>query len=72
MVKPYLNQVGGEVENDVSLFTGGLNTYVDKAFLEADQMPYVMNMTMKRPPAIETRDKRGTIARTFTDHELNW
>jgi len=72
MVKPYLNQVGGEVENDVSLFTGGLNTYVDKAFLEADQMPYVMNMTMKRPPAIETRDMRATLANNFPDLKLHW
>ena len=39
MVKPYLNQVGGKVENDVNLFTGGLNTYVDKGFIDADQMP---------------------------------
>lgn len=62
MVKPYLNQVGGKVENDVNLFTGGLNTYVDKGFLEADQLPYVMNMTMWRPPMMCTRPSRITIA----------
>ena len=62
MVKPYLNQVGGKVENDVNLFTGGLNTYVDKGFIDADQMPYVMNMTMETPPAIKTRRARRTIA----------
>lgn len=62
MVKPYLNQVGGKVETDVSMFTGGLNTYVDKAFLEADQLPYVMNMTMKKPPMICTRPSRVSLA----------
>ena len=65
MVKPYLNQVGGEVDNDVSLFSGGLNTYVDKAFLEADQMPYVMNMTMGNAPQLRTRNSRRTLAGDF-------
>lgn len=65
MVKPYLNQVGGKVENDVNLFTGGLNTYVDKGFIDADQMPYVMNMTMYQPPMISTRPTRRTMAYGF-------
>lgn len=72
MVGLYLNQVGGKVDNDVSLFAGGLNTYTDKAFLEADQMPYVMNMTMRKPPAIETRKARGTLANLFSDEQLPW
>ena len=72
MVEPYLNQVGGKVDNDVSLFTGGLNTYTDKAFLEADQMPYVMNMTMRQPPAIQTRNSRMTLANYMTNQQLPW
>lgn len=62
MVEPYLNQVGGKITDDVSLFTDGLNTYTDKAFLEANAIPYVMNMTMERPPQIRTRRGRQTIA----------
>lgn len=62
MVEPYLNQVGGKVDNDVSLFTGGLNTYEDKAFLESNQMPYVMNMSMYKPPMMCTRPARKTLA----------
>lgn len=72
MVEPYLNQVGGKVNDDVSLFTGGLNTYTDKAFLESNQMPYVMNMTMRQPPAIQTRNSRMTLANYMTDQQLPW
>lgn len=68
MVKPYLNQVGGKVEDDVSLFSGGLNTYVDKAFLESNQLPYVMNMTMETPPGIQTRRSRTTLA-TYMEND---
>lgn len=62
MVGPYLNQLGGNVDDDVALFSGGLNTYVDKAFLESDQMPYVMNMQLGSAPGIVTRPSRNTIA----------
>ena len=72
MVEPYLNQVGGKVDNDTSLFTGGLNTYEDKAFLESNQMPYVMNMTMVQPPAIQTRSSRTTLANLFNPKKLPW
>lgn len=63
MVEPYLNQIGGKVDNDTSLFTGGLNHYTDKAFLEANQMPYVVNMTMGKPPRMTTRAGRMSIAK---------
>lgn len=66
MVKPYLNQIGGKVENDVGMFTGGLNTYTDKAFIEADQMPYVMNMTMTNPPMLRTRGSRRSLHERFS------
>ena len=69
MVKPYLNQVGGNVDDDVSLFSGGLNTYVDKAFLESDQMPYVMNMQLGRAPGIHARNPRVTIAKYMADNK---
>ena len=62
MVEPYLNRLGGNVEDDVSMFSGGLNTYVDKAFLEPDQMPYCMNMEIGNPPEIRTRASRTTLA----------
>lgn len=70
MVEPYLNQVGGKVDNDVSLFTGGLNTYQDKAFLESNQMPYVMNMSMYKPPMMCTRPARKTLI--TSGHGDNW
>ncbi len=66
MVRPYLDRIGGKLDNDVSLFTGGLNTYVDKAFLEPNQMPFVMNMTMVQPPKMETRPTRQSLAQYFT------
>lgn len=72
MVKPYLNQVGGKVDNDVSQFIGGLNAYQDKAFLDANEMPYVMNMQMYKPPMMSTRPSRVTWAGEFNDvAELN-
>lgn len=67
MVKPYLNQIGGVVDDDVSLFTGGLNSYEDKAFLEANQLPYVINMTMYKPPMMCTRPARRTLASYQSD-----
>ena len=69
MVRPYLDRIGGKVENDVSLFTGGLNTYVDKAFLDANQMPFVINMTMTQPPKMETRPTRLSLADYFPDKQ---
>ena len=69
MVKPYLNQIGGNVDDDVSMFTGGLNSYQDKAFLESDQMPYVMNMAMFNPPKLCTRPSRRTLALKMENHE---
>lgn len=60
--QPYLNQVGGKVNDDISTFDGGLNAYMDKAFLYANQMPYVMNMTMIKPPMVQTRTSRNTLA----------
>lgn len=69
MVRPYLNEVGGKVENDTSLFTGGINTYVDKAFLESDQLAYAMNLTMASPPGIETRGGRTTIAQHMENNQ---
>ena len=72
MVKPYLNKIDGEVDNDVSMFTGGLNTYVNKAFLEADQMPYVMNMTISQPPALRTRDARTSLSDKFPNKHYTW
>lgn len=62
MVKPYLNDVGGKVENDVNLFTGGLNTYVDKGFIDSNMMPFVKNMTIETPPELRTRKERTTLA----------
>ena len=61
MVKEYLNQVGGKLTDDVNMFTGGINTYMDKAFINPDQMPYCMNMTMYQPPMMCTRASRQTI-----------
>lgn len=62
MVKPYLNQVNGKVDTDTSLFTGGINTYQDKAFIEENQLAYSMNMTMYKPPMLCTRASREHVA----------
>lgn len=72
MVRPYVEGnlrksiIKSEVNDDINLFTGGLNTYVDKAFLEPNQMPYVMNLTMVQPPKMETRPTRQSLAQYFT------
>lgn len=65
MVKPYLDQVNGKVTDDVSTFSGGLNTYQDKGFLEETEMPYVMNMSMYKPPMLSTRQSRETLFQFF-------
>jgi hypothetical protein len=69
MVEPYLNQIGGKVDNDVNLFTGGLNTYEDKAFLEGNQMPYVLNMGMYKPPMMCTRPARISLATAMPNQQ---
>lgn len=61
MVKPYFEQINGKINDDTTLFTGGLNTYQDKGFIENDEMPYMLNMTMYKPPMLCTRQSRETI-----------
>lgn len=72
MVKPFLDQVNGRVTDDVNLFTGGLNTYVDKAFIEANQLPFCMNMTMQQPPCLETRAFRLSMAHYYEDEHYDF
>ena len=66
-MKPYLNQVSGKIEKDINLFTGGLNTYVNKAFIEDNQLSYAMNVGMYEPPKLSTRPSRLTLAWFFND-----
>lgn len=61
MTKEYLDQLNGYLNNDINTFSGGINTYMDKAFINPDQMPYCMNMTMWQPPMMCTRAKRRTL-----------
>ena len=72
MVEPYLNQVGGKVDGDVNFFSDGLNSYVDKAFIDKNAMPFVMNMTMCKPPMLTTRPPRGTIADLMGSGTIPW
>ena len=71
MVKSYLNQIGGKIENDINLFTGGLNTYINKAFIEDNQLSYVMNMGMYEPPKMSTRPSRLSLAWFFSEADRN-
>lgn len=64
MVKDYLNQINGRLTDDVNLFTGGLNTYSDKAFIQPYEMPYVMNLTSYKPPMMCTRESRKYLLKT--------
>lgn len=66
-MKPYLNQVSGKIEKDINLFTGGLNTYINKAFIEDNQLSYAMNVGMYEPPKLSTRPSRLTLAWFFDD-----
>lgn len=68
-MKPYLNQVSGKIEKDINLFTGGLNTYVNKAFIEDNQLSYAMNVGMYEPPKLSTRPSRVTLAWFFSNTE---
>ena len=61
MVKEYLDQINGKMSEDVNMFTGGLNTYMDKGFLNPDQLPYSINMTMYKPPMVCTRASRERV-----------
>ena len=66
-MKPYLNQVSGKIDKDVNLFTGGINTYVNRAFIEDNQLSYAMNVGMYEPPKLSTRPSRLTLAWFFQD-----
>ncbi len=73
MVSPYIDGslrksiVKSQIADDASFLNGGLNTYNDKAFIEANQMPYVMNMTMYKPPMICTRQSRESLQQYIAD-----
>lgn len=69
-MKPYLNQVSGKIEKDVNLFTGGLNTFVNKAFIDDNQLSYAMNVGMYEPPKLSTRPSRQTLAWFFKDKSV--
>ena len=66
-MKPYLNQVSGKIDRDINLFTGGINTYVNRAFIEENQLSYAMNVGMYEPPKLSTRPSRLTLAWFFQD-----
>lgn len=59
----YYNQLNGNIENDVSLFSGGLNSFNDKAFIDTNQMPYTFNMGMYKPPMMCTRAARKSLTK---------
>lgn len=61
MVEPYFDRLSGLIKQDINMFTGGINTYQDKAFIADDQLAYSMNMGMYQPPMICTRPMRKTI-----------
>lgn len=68
MVKDYYDRVAGRVTSDINHFSGGLNTYYDKAFIEDNQLPYAINVRMITPPMLETRPGRYEYS-VFTDLE---
>jgi len=61
VTKDYLNQLNGYINDDISTFSGGLNTYSDKAFVETNQLPYAMNICSYKPPMICPRPSRKYI-----------
>ena len=72
MVKDYLNPINGKLTDDVNMFSGGLNTYQDKAFINPDQTPYSINMTMYKPPMVSTRPSRENLfLNTKADTTIN-
>ena len=72
MVEPYLDQINGRLTDDVNIFSGGLNTYMDKAFINPDQLPYSFNMSMYKPPMITTRPSRENLfVNEFNDKHVS-
>lgn len=72
MVEPYLDQINGRLTDDVNIFSGGLNTYMDKAFINPDQLPYSFNMSMYKPPMITTRPSRENVfVNEFNDKHVS-
>ena len=62
-MKPYLNRVSGKPSKaDVTLFSGGLNTCYDKSFIRDNQLPFMINVTLKKSPTLKTRDSRTSLA----------
>lgn len=67
-MKPYLNRVSGKpTKSDVTLFSGGLNICYDKSFIQDNQLPFMMNVTLKKSPTLRTRDCRTSIAWFLND-----
>lgn len=61
-MKPYLNRVSGKPSKaDVTLFSGGLNTCYDKSFIKDNQLPFMINVTLKKSPTLKTRDSRTSL-----------
>ena len=61
-----------QASDDLLLFNGGLNTYIEKAFIDSNQLAYAMNVTVRQPPVLVSRAPRKTLADEIIGEGIPW
>lgn len=69
-MKPYLNGVSGKNKTDITTLAGGLNMCNSKAFIEDNQMPWLMNLGIYDLPVLSIRKSRTSLAWNMSDTNL--
>lgn len=69
-MKPYLNGVSGKNKSDITTLAGGLNMCNSKAFINDNQMAWMMNLAIYDLPVLSTRSDRLSLAWFMEDTNL--
>lgn len=69
-MKPYLNGVSGKNKSDITTLAGGLNMCNSKAFINDNQMAWMMNLAIYDLPVLSTRSDRLSVAWFMEDTNL--
>lgn len=70
-MKPYLNNLSGKSKSDITTFSGGLNACYDKSYIQDNQLPFMMNVTLLKAPTLSVRSNRRTLA-FYMDDTTNY
>lgn len=69
-MRPYLNGVSGKNKSDITTLAGGLNMCNSKAFINDNQMAWMMNLAIYDLPVLSTRSDRLSVAWFMEDTNL--